>query len=162
MWTALRVNAAIIQPQPFNRPAADQVFSNDLRRISGLHMAVPDSLGVDHHRRAMFALVQAPCLVDAHLSANPGGFYKLLQLRQQVALAVLGARGPRSTLGANILTDKDMAFKRGQMENPPIPMIPGRLQPSFHRLGCTRNNLPGPTPLPSATIESDLWKLMTL
>jgi len=90
MRAALRVDAGIVQPQSFNRPAADQVLGNNLLRISGLHMAVPDSLRIDHHRRAVLALVKAPC-VDTHLAANPSGFYKLLQLRQQIAFAVLSA-----------------------------------------------------------------------
>jgi hypothetical protein len=114
MWAALRVDAVVRQPQPFDRPAANQVFRNNLFRVRSLHMAVPDSIGVDHHCGAMLALVQAPSLVDAHRSTQSGGLYKLLQLRQKLTLAILRARGPWSTLGANILTDKHMAFKRGQ------------------------------------------------
>jgi len=114
MRAALRIDTFVRQTQPLYRPAANQVFRNDLFGVGSLHMAIPDRFRVDHHRGAMLALIQASSLVDAHCAAQSGGLYKLLQLRQKLTLAILRTRGPRSALGTNILTDKHMAFKRGQ------------------------------------------------
>jgi len=124
MGTALGVHAGIVQPQPFDRPAANQVLCDDLFSVLRLHVPIPDSLWIHHHRRAMLALVQAARFVDAHRAARTGeagGFRKLLQLRDQFTLAVAGAGTPRSALGTNILTDKHVTFKRRQNGKSPNP-----------------------------------------
>jgi hypothetical protein len=74
-------------------------------------MAVPDSFRVDHDCRAVLALVQAPGLVDADPAAEAGGFGKLLQLRNQVALAIRCAGWAGSAFRTDVLADKYMAFK---------------------------------------------------
>lgn len=113
---ALGVDALIVQPQSLDRFAANQVFRDDRFGILRLYTAIPNCLRVNHNCGPVLALVQAAGFVDAHPAAQAGGFGKLLQLRKQLARAIAGARGPRSTLGTNILTDKHMTFKRGQNE----------------------------------------------
>lgn len=62
----------------------------------------------------MLALVQATCLVDANSTGEAGSFRKLLQLRKQLALAIGGAGSSRCTFRADIMTNKNVAFKRSQ------------------------------------------------
>ena len=64
----------------------------------------------------VLALVQAAGLIDAHLARKAGGLGKLLQLRVQIALSILGAGGPRRTGGTGVAADKNVVFERGQAE----------------------------------------------
>ena len=114
MRAALRIDACIGEPKPLDRPAADQVFRDNLFRVGRLHAAVPDSLRVHDDGRSMLALVQASGLVDAHRRAQAGGLGKLLKLRKQLALSIAGTGWPGSARGTLIMTDEDMAFKRCQ------------------------------------------------
>jgi hypothetical protein len=77
---AFGVQALVGHAQPLDRLAAHQVLLNDVRGIRGVHVAVPDRLGINHHHGPVFALVQAAGLVDAHRFAQARGPGKLLQL----------------------------------------------------------------------------------
>ena len=48
------------------------MFGDNLLRVISLHMAIPDGLRVDHHHRAVFALIQATGLADPDHSVQPG------------------------------------------------------------------------------------------
>ena len=86
---------------------------------SGLHIAIPDRLGIDHHHRPMFALVQAAGFVDAHPAAQSGRLGQLLQLCVQVAASIGGTGGARRARRACVAADKDVALKCGQAVDPP-------------------------------------------
>jgi hypothetical protein len=88
MRAGLCVDALIGQTQPFDRPPGDQMLGDNLRRIFGLDVPIPDRLGVNDDRRAVFALIQAAGFVDAHFAGKPCGLGKLLQLRVQFAASV--------------------------------------------------------------------------
>jgi hypothetical protein len=77
---AFGVQALVGHAQPLDRLAAHQVLLDDVRGIRGMHVAVPDRLGINHHHGPVFALVQAAGLVDAHRFAQARGPGKLLQL----------------------------------------------------------------------------------
>jgi hypothetical protein len=111
---ALGVDALVGKTQTLNGPAAHQMLLHDLRGISGLHMAVPDGVGVNHHRRPVFALVQTEGLVDAHGGAETGRFRKLLQLGMEFAFSVGSAGRAGRIGGTDVVADKNMTFKRGQ------------------------------------------------
>ncbi len=114
MRAALGVDALLGQPQPLHGPAAHQVFRDNLRGVAELDVAVPDGLRVNHHCGAVLALVQTAGFVDAHLTAQPGGFGELLQLGVQFAFSVGGAGWAGRVGGAGVVADKDVAFKCGQ------------------------------------------------
>jgi hypothetical protein len=114
MRAILRIHTLLSQPQPFHRPAAHQVFIHNLRRIPRLHIPIPDPLRINHHRRSVLALVQAPCLVDPHLRPQPRGLGQLIQLRVQFAFSVSTARRPRRTFRPHIMTNKHVALKPRQ------------------------------------------------
>jgi len=57
---ALRIHATLCQPQPLHRPPRNQVFRHNLRRVFWPYFAVPNRIGINHHRRPVLALVQAP------------------------------------------------------------------------------------------------------
>jgi hypothetical protein len=59
MGTLVAVDAGFSQSQPFHWASPDQVLSNDLLNIAGVHVAVPDGLGINNDHRAMLALIQA-------------------------------------------------------------------------------------------------------
>ena len=117
MRTGFGIQALLGQAQPLDRPPRDQVLGDNLRRVLGLDMAVPDSIGIDHYSRSMLALVQAAGLVDAHLAGQPSGLGQLLQLCVQIAGSVGGAGRARRPLGPHVVADKDVALKCGQLES---------------------------------------------
>lgn len=78
----LCVQALVGHPQAFDRAAADQMLLDDGRGIFGTDIAVPDRFRVNDDHGAMFALIQAAGLVDAHLTGQSGGLGKLLQLNE--------------------------------------------------------------------------------
>jgi len=70
----LRVDALIRQPEALHRPSAHQVLLHKLCGVCRLHVAIPDSFGIHHHRWSMFALVEAAGFVDAHGRAESSRF----------------------------------------------------------------------------------------
>ena len=114
MQTALSIHASIRQPQPLHRPPMHQVLFHNLRRIRSLHMAIPNGFGINDNRGPVFALIQAARFVDPHRRPEPSGLRELLQLREELALAIAGTRWPRCVRGTSVLADKDMMFKRRQ------------------------------------------------
>src|SRR5665213_2651073 len=84
----------------------DEVLGDDFVHIFQMNEAVPDGFGIDHHRRAVLALVEAAGLVgtDEMLEASvfdgvlEGGFEFLAAVRQ----AARAGRG----LVALVRTDK--------------------------------------------------------
>jgi hypothetical protein len=111
---------------------------------SGLHVSVPHGLWIHHHRRPVLALVQAAGFVDPHLAAQPGLARQLLQPRVQFACSIACARGPRRVSGADVVADKDVAFKYGQAaillnsfqsnNFAPVPVSPPDLANLSHRV----------------------------
>jgi hypothetical protein len=59
-----------VAEEPFHRLPAHDVLLEDSVGVGRLHTAVPDRFGVDHHIRAVAALVQAASAVDAHLGTQ--------------------------------------------------------------------------------------------
>lgn len=115
MRTALGIHASISQAQSFHRPPSDQVFCNNFFRIFRLNVAVPHSLRVNHNGGSVLTLIQASRLVDAHLSTKPSFSRKLLQPGVQATGSIGCARRPRRISGADVMADKDVTFKRGQV-----------------------------------------------
>jgi hypothetical protein len=117
MGAALRIAALLGNAQPLHWPAAYKVLGNNFFGIFGLHVAVPDRVGVNHHRGAVLALVKAAGLIDSHLRAQSSLPRQLLQPRMQIAFSILRATGPRRIGGSDIMTDKNVAFECGQAAN---------------------------------------------
>lgn len=83
-----------VAEEPFHRPAARKVFLEDGVGVGRLHTAIPHRLGVDHHVRAVAALVQAAGAVDAHQGTKSCFGDALLQpLEQAFRVAIEGAIG---------------------------------------------------------------------
>jgi hypothetical protein len=122
MGAGFGVHACVWQAEAFHGTAVDQVLLDDLRGIFRLHVAVPNCLGIDDDRGAVFALVEAEGFVDPHSVAEAGRFGDLLQLRVQFALAVSGARGSGSAFRADVVADKDVVLEEGQMK-PPVSRL---------------------------------------
>jgi hypothetical protein len=62
----------------------------------------------------VLALVQAAGFVNPNLACQPGIARQLLQPSVQFACSIARAGGPRCISGADIVADKDMAFKDRQ------------------------------------------------
>jgi hypothetical protein len=81
MRASFRVDARVSQPEPLHRTTIDQVLLHNLRGIFGLHMPVPNRLGINDHRGPVLTLIKAAGLVDAHGISQAGSLGQLLQLR---------------------------------------------------------------------------------
>jgi len=158
MRATLGVNAFIAEAQPFDGPSSDQMLRDDLFRILGLDVAVPNGFRVNHNHRTVLALVQAASLVDANATHKPGSFRKLLELRKQLALAVAGAGWPGSTLGTNIVTNKQVTFKWRQNEKIlQLPSYLAAIRPLSTGWDALKPIRTSHSPIPSETMESELW-----
>jgi hypothetical protein len=111
MRTTLRIQTLVGNAQPFHRPPTHQVLRHNLLCIFRLHIPVPNSLGINNHRRPMFALVQTQGLVDSHSAGQAGVFGQLAQPRVQFAFSIAGAAGSRRISGPDIVADKNVMFK---------------------------------------------------
>ena len=114
MRAGLGIEALFRQTQPLDGLAAYQMLLHNLRGIRGLHRAIPDGFGIHHDSWSVFTLIKATGFVDAHLAAKACGLGELLQLREELTLAVGGAGRARRVSGAVILADKNMMLKCGQ------------------------------------------------
>jgi hypothetical protein len=155
MGAALGVHTLVRQAQPLHRSASHQVLPHDLFGVRCLHMPVPDCFWIHHHGRAVLALVQASRFVDANCRAQSGSLGKHLQLRKEIALAVLGTRGPRRSFRPGILTNKYVTLKKCQTGNPPAIMLSARTLlffTSWYSGGSRRTALNSAlSPFPAAT-----------
>ena len=75
----LGVEAGCGQAQTFHGAAVDEVLCDDFLHVFQLDEAVPDSLGIDHDRRTMLALVEAAGFVGADEVLEAGIFDGVLE-----------------------------------------------------------------------------------
>ena len=108
------VEAGVGDAQALYGAAGDEMLGNDGVSVFRFDVAVPDGIGVDDNVGAMLALVEAAGFVDADLAAQAGLLGELLQTGVQLALAIGCAGAARSVSMADVVADKDMAFKGGQ------------------------------------------------
>jgi hypothetical protein len=111
MLAGCGIQAGVGEAQALDRRSADDVRCDNLFDVGLGHASIPNRFGIDDDRGAVFALVEAAGLVDAHAAGEAGGLSELLQLRVQLALAIGGAGWARRIGGALIVTDEDVTFK---------------------------------------------------
>ena len=109
----LGVDAGVGDAEALDGAAVHQVLFHDLSCVFRLDAAIPDRLRVDDDGGAVLALVEAERLVDAH-AGEAGSLGELLELGEYFALSIGGAGGAGSSLGANVMTDKDVMLVWGQ------------------------------------------------
>jgi len=102
---------ARIQHQAVNDLAILQMGAHDFIDVRGVHIGVPNALGIDHGYRSARAPVQTSCLVDPNAArAIQIGFAdRTLAVVKGFLSMVLGARGV--TVLALIQAKENMAFK---------------------------------------------------
>jgi len=79
MRTSLAIDTGIRQPQPLYRGSPYDVLLNDLLNVAWMNLAIPDGFGIDHHHRAVLALVQAGGLIGADLVLESSLFQGILE-----------------------------------------------------------------------------------
>src|ERR1035437_7702952 len=124
MRAAFGVEALVGYTQALDGTAGDEVLGDNLRRVRWLDVAVPDRFRIDHDHGAVLTLVQAAGFVDAHATAQAGGFGPPLEFGVQIAGSIGGAGGTRCALGARLVANKDVAFKGGHGLSPVASWIP--------------------------------------
>jgi hypothetical protein len=115
MRAGLGVDALVGKAQAFHRTTVDQVLLHNLRGIFGFHVPVPNRFGIYNDGWPVLALIEAAGLVDANGTSQARGLGQLLQLRVQFALSIRGARRPWRAFRADVVADKNVAFKQGQL-----------------------------------------------
>jgi hypothetical protein len=110
----LGVDALVGETEALDGAAGDEMLFDDGGGIFGLDVAIPDRLGVDDDGGTVLALIEAEGFVDAHASGETGVLGELREASVQVALTVGGAGWARGIGGADVMTDEDVAFERGQ------------------------------------------------
>jgi hypothetical protein len=113
MRAAFGVEALVGYTQALDGTAGDEMLGDNLRRVRWLDVTVPDRFGIDHDHGAVLTLVEAAGFVDAHATAQAGGFGPPLEFGVQIAGSIGGAGGTRCALGARVVADKDVVLKGG-------------------------------------------------
>ncbi len=79
MGTSLAIDTGIRHPQPLYRPSPYDVLLDDLLNVAWMNIAVPDGFGIDHHHRAVLALIQAGRFVGSHPVLQSSLFQGILE-----------------------------------------------------------------------------------
>ena len=114
MRAGFGVNAAFVHAEALDGSPADKMLGDDNLGVFGPHIAIPHRVRIDHHHRAVFALIETAGLVDAHSAGQTGILAQLLQSRVKIAFAVARAGRTRRFRWANVVADEDVAFKYRQ------------------------------------------------
>jgi hypothetical protein len=119
MGARFGVDAFVRKAETLDGTAADEVLVDNGLGVFGLYVAVPDRVWVDDNVGAMLALIETEGFVDTDAGREAGLPCQLREAGVQFALPIGGAGWARRTCGAGVMADEDVAFKRGQAENPP-------------------------------------------
>ena len=111
MRTALGVQARIGQPQTLHRATVQQVLLDNLAHVADTDKAVPDGVGIDHHDRAMLALVQTSQFIGADLALQSGFFDGVLECALQLGAALIGAAWPGGALIAFVDAKQEVVLE---------------------------------------------------
>jgi hypothetical protein len=111
MRATLGVQAGIGQPQALHRTAVQQMLLNDFSHVPGMHKAVPDGVGIDHHDRSVLALVETAQLIRPDLSLQPGVLDGVLERALQLSAALAGAAWTRCAFVAFVGADEDVMLE---------------------------------------------------
>jgi hypothetical protein len=84
---------------------------NDFVNIRGGDPAVPDSVGIHDHGRAVLALIEAPGLIRSDAVLESKHSQLLLESELQLLLGCGIAAAARMALRSLVAADKDMSFK---------------------------------------------------
>ena len=127
----------LFEAKALDRTIVEQVFLNDFEYIIGGDVTIPDLLGVDHDRAAVFALIEAPGGVGAHAPLEP----TLGELLFEPLAHLLGALGGAGTLWVRRISavgaDEDVLVEMGHptsfysVFSPPPPRSSSRAMMSF-------------------------------
>ena len=106
------VQAIIGDHQVVQDLAAQDRLGHDSRHILDLDPSIPDSLRIDHHRRSVLALLQAPGMVCACQRTKPGLLELFLERLSQLLIAVRIAAATLVAGRTHVATYKYMMGKR--------------------------------------------------
>jgi hypothetical protein len=107
----LGIEAGAGEAQAFHRAAVDEVFGDDFAHVLKLDEAIPDGLGIDHHRGAVLALIEAAGLVGADEMLEASVFDGVFECGFELLTAMRKAAWARRGLVALVRTDKDVVLK---------------------------------------------------
>jgi len=110
----LGVDAGVGDAQALDRASVDKVLLDDFGCVFGLDAPVPDCVGIDYDRRAMFALIKTHGLVDPDAIGEPSRFGQLLKLGKDFAFSIGGAGWAGRAFWADIMAHEDVMFEKRQ------------------------------------------------
>jgi hypothetical protein len=105
------IKAGSGQSQPFHRAAMHKVLVDNLIYIFKPDKAIPDSLGIDHNRWTVLALVEAAGLVGADKVLQSSLLDGILEGGFELLTAFGKAAWPRRGFVAFVGADKDVMLK---------------------------------------------------
>jgi hypothetical protein len=111
MRTPLRIQTRIGNNQSLHEPAADDVRVHNFIDIGCSDAAVPHRIRVDHDRRAVLALVQAPGFVGANRAFNAALRQFDFEGPLKFALTFGIATAARIACGPLVGANEDMTLK---------------------------------------------------
>jgi hypothetical protein len=107
----LGIEAGAGETQALYGAAMEEVFGDDFAHVFKLDEAIPDGLGIDHHRGAVFALIEAAGLIGADKMLEASVFDGIFECGfELLAAAGKAARAGRGFV-ALIRADKDVVLK---------------------------------------------------
>jgi hypothetical protein len=97
--------------ESLNRTVMDQMLIDDFVNVGLVNIAIPSSLGIDHHDWTIITTIEAACAVNPNLSwpAFFQGFYFFLRVGLHLVGAASCAAG--GAIFSLVYAEKDMFFK---------------------------------------------------
>jgi hypothetical protein len=117
----LGVEAGVGEQQPLDRAAVEEMLVDDLRHISNVDKAIPDSVGIDHDDGPMLALVEAAKLVRPDLALQTGVLDGVLERALEFRAVFAGAAWPEGVFFPLVGADEKVVLKLRQRGSFPSP-----------------------------------------
>jgi hypothetical protein len=111
MRAMLGVKAGSGEAQPLHGATMEEMLGDNFLNILQMNEAIPNGLGIDHHRRAMLALIEAAGFVGPNQMLEASVLDGILEGGFQLLAAERQAAWTGRRFVALIGTDKDMMFK---------------------------------------------------
>jgi len=107
----LGIEAGVGEDEALDGTAVKKMLADNLRDVFHMDEAVPDSLRVDHHNRAVLALVKTATFVRADFAFQTGVLNRVLESAFQLPAAFAGTARARGVFVPLVGADEEVMLE---------------------------------------------------